>query len=135
MPQCLVVTTVGSEDVIAATKKSLAQNVITSWTQAGHLRGRVKKVRASPQARLRSSVYAMAAGYLLGLRGQMLLTSVFSDVVSPDPAFVTAHLTAASGRGWIRFHQAGGIVEVDLSPLLTAAEQDDQQQLDLYGEN
>ena len=113
--------------------KSLAQNVITSWTQAGHLRGRVKKVRSAPDPRLGASVYAMAAGYLLGLRGQTLLSSVFVDLVAPDPAFVSAHLTAASGRGWIRFRQAGGIVEVDLSPLLTDAEQHDQEQLNLYG--
>jgi len=117
----------------AAMKKSLAQNVITSWKQAGHLRGRIKKVRIAPQPRLGASVYSMAAGYLLGLRGQMLTSSVFVDLVSPDPAFVTAHLAAASGRGWIRFRQAGGIVEVDLSPLFTEAEQQDQRQLDLYG--
>ena len=91
----------------AAMKKSLAQNVITSWTQGSHLRGKTKKIRTLPHPRLGASVYSMAAGYLLGFRGQALLSSVFVDLISPDPAFVIAHLASASGRGWIRFRQAG----------------------------
>lgn len=119
----------------AAMKKSLAQNVITSWSQSGHLGGKTKKLRTLPQPRLGASIYAMSAGYLLGFRGQALLSSVFVDLVAPDPAFVVAHLTAASGRGWIRFRQAGGILEIDLSPLLTTAEREHHEQLDLYGAN
>lgn len=118
-----------------AMKKSLAQNVNTTWTEAGHLSGRAKKVRAVPVPRVAASVYAMTAGYLLGLRGQTLVTSVFGRLVAPDASHITGHLALASGRGLVRFRQAGGIVEIDCSPLLTEAERTDQRQLELYGQN
>ena len=68
-----------------AMKKSLAQNVNTTWTEAGHLAGRVKKTRAVPAPRVAASVYAMTAGYFLGLRGQTLLTSVFRPARGARP--------------------------------------------------
>ena len=119
----------------AAMKKSLAQNLNTTWTEAGHLAGRSKKVRAVPEPRVAASVYAVTAGYLIGLRGQTLLASVFGRLVSPDPSYLTAHLALASGRGLVRFRQAGGVVEIDCSPLLTDAERAQQQHLELHGSN
>jgi hypothetical protein len=107
----------------SAMKESLARNVNTTWTAAGHLAGKARKVRTLPQPRLAASLYAMFAGYLLGLRGEILLQSVFARLVAPDASVIVAHLTAASSRGWLRFRHAGGVVEVDFSPLLTSAEQ------------
>ena len=107
----------------AAMKKSLAQNVNTTWTEAGHLLGRVTKRRAFPVPHVGASTYAMFAGYLLGLRGETLIRSVFAYLVAPDPSIVIAHLSSASARGWLRFRHAGGIIEVDFAPLLTTKEQ------------
>ena len=61
-------------------KKSLAQNVNTTWTACGHLEGRAKKVRALPRPGWAASTYAMFVGYLLGLRGEILLNSVFAPL-------------------------------------------------------
>ncbi len=108
----------------AAMKKSLAQNVMTSWRDACHLEGRAVKHRTRPEPQLIASVYAMLAGYLFGLRGEGLLSSVFAELVSPDPALIISHLSAASNRGWLRFRRAGGVVEIDFLPLLTPEEQD-----------
>jgi len=105
-------------------KASLAQHVNTTWTAAGHLTGRVRKVRTLPVPRQAATVYALLSGYLLGLRGEILLRSDFARLVTTDPAQVTAHLAAASARGWVRFHQAGGVTEIDFAPLLTSDEQE-----------
>jgi hypothetical protein len=107
-----------------AMKQSLARNVNTTWTVAGHLAGRSHKRRAVPTARMVASVYALFAGYLLGLRGEILLQSVFARLVAPDAFLVAHHLAAASARGWLRFRQGGGVVEIDCSPLLTAEERE-----------
>ncbi len=107
-----------------AMKKSLAQNVMATWRDAQHLKGRATKHRTKPEPLLAASVYAMLAGYLFGLRGEGLLNSVFADLVSPDPALIISHLSAASNRGWLRFRRAGGVVEIDFLPLLTPEEQD-----------
>lgn len=107
-----------------AMKQSLARNVNATWTSAGHLAGRSHKRRAVPTARMAASVYALFAGYLLGVRGEILLQSVFARLVAADPSLVAHHLAAASARGWLRFRQGGGVVEIDCSPLLTAPEQE-----------
>lgn len=106
-----------------AMKKSLAQNVNTTWTAAGHLKGTVVKRRAFPEPRMAASTFAVFAGYLLGLRGQALVESEFGRLVGADATVLTRHLSSASGRGWVRFRHAGGVFEVDFSPLLTPEEQ------------
>lgn len=100
-----------------AMKKSLAQNVNTTWTACGHLEGRAKKMRSLPRPGWASSTYGMFVGYLLGLRGEILLNSVFSRLVAASPAMLTAHLTTAASRHWLRLRQAGGVIEIDFSQL------------------
>lgn len=100
-----------------AMKKSLAQNVNTTWTACGHLEGRVKKNRATPHPAWAASTYAMFLGYLLGLRGEILLNSVFARLVASTPAQLTAHLTTAASRHWLRLRHAGGVIEIDFSQL------------------
>ncbi len=99
-------------------RKSLAQNVNTTWTVAGHLTGRVAKVRAFPSPQPAATVYAMFAGYLLGLRGENLVHSVFGRLVASNTTLITQHLANAASRGWIRFRHAGGVMETDFTPLM-----------------
>lgn len=106
-----------------AMKKSMAQNVNTSWTNAGHLSGTVKKVRRLPECRPEAAAYAMFAGYLSGLRGQQLLQSPFGLLVAKDRSVLLAQLPLASTRGLIGFKFAGGIFEFDFRRLLTPEEQ------------
>ena len=105
-----------------AMKKSLAQNVNTSWTVTGHLKGRSVKVKARPSPRPMASVYAAVAGYLSGLRGEMLLGSPFGHLVGVDQPTLASHLAAGAARGLLRYRSAGGVVEIDFTPLLTDAE-------------
>jgi len=105
-----------------AMKKSLAQNINTTWTVSGHLAGHSKKIRTLPMPRMAASVYAMFAGYLLGMRGEILLHSVFSRLVAADPTAIVAHLATGSARGWLRFRHAGGVTEIDYSAMLTTSE-------------
>ncbi|MDB0068518.1 hypothetical protein N9E90_03875 [Akkermansiaceae bacterium] len=101
----------------AAMKKSLAQNVNTTWTASGHLEGRSKKIRAIPRSGWASSTFAMFLGYLLGLRGQILLSSDFGKLVALEPAQLVAHLQTASTKGWLRLRHGGGVTEIDFSEL------------------
>ena len=100
-----------------AMRMSLAQNVNTTWTASGHLAGRAKKIRSLPRPAWAASTYAMFVGYLMGLRGEILLGSVFARLVSAAPAQLLAHLTTAASRHWLRLRHAGGVVEIDFSQL------------------
>jgi len=108
----------------AAMKKSMAQNVNTTWTFGGHLLGRVKKTRLLPEPRPISAAYAMFVGYLTGLRGERLLDSAFAALVSYNRSQLQAALSLASAKGLLSLKQAAGIVEFDFSNLLTPSEQE-----------
>lgn len=106
-----------------ATKKSMAQNVNTTWTYSGHLTGKVRKIRCLPDCRPEAAAYSMFAGYLAGLRGQQLLESTYGQLVARDPSILLAQLPLAAARGLIGFKFAGGIFEFDFHRLLTPEEQ------------
>ncbi len=107
-----------------AMKKSMAQNVNTSWTFGGHLAGKVKKTRRLPEPRPVSAAYAMFVGYLTGLRGERLLDSAFASLVASNRSQLQTSLSLASAKGLLSLKQAAGIVEFDFSNLLTSAEQE-----------
>jgi hypothetical protein len=106
----------------SAMKKSMAQNVNTTWTYGGHLEGRAKKIRCLPEPRPVSAAYAMFAGYLTGLRGEQLLDSPYAALVASSRPQLQASLALASARGLLSLKQAAGVVEFDFSRLLTPAE-------------
>ena len=106
-----------------AMKVGLAQNVNATWTAAGHLQGRAVKRRAIPQPRVAASTYALFAGYLLGLRGEILTASVFARLVGADPSLSLSHLSTAARNGWLRLRHAGGVIEIDFSSLLLPQEE------------
>jgi hypothetical protein len=105
-----------------ATLKSTAQNINSSWTQSGHLAGRVRKVRARAVATPGAVSLALLLGYTIGMRGQSLLTSEFSRMLD-CPVEKTIELAEdASRRGWISFKRVGHVVEVLFPNLITAQE-------------
>jgi len=106
-----------------AMKKSMAQNVNTTWTFGGHLAGKRKKTRLLPEPRPVSAAYAMFVGYLTGLRGERLLDSAFASLVASNRSQLQAALFLASAKGLLSIKQAAGIVEFDFSNLLTPAEE------------
>lgn len=106
-----------------AMKKSMAQNVNTSWTMGGHLLGKARKIRRFPEPRPLSAAYALLVGYLTGLRGELLLDSPFAHLVAANRSALQTALNLAAARGLVSLRQAAGIVEFDFSPLLTSEEQ------------
>jgi hypothetical protein len=107
-----------------AMKKSLAQNVNTTWTVTGHLHGRSIKRRGLPKSRPAATAYSMFAGWIFGLRSHILLNSCFGHLVAMTPDLILNHLSEASAHGWLRLRNAGGVTEIDFSPLLTQHEQE-----------
>ncbi|MDX2030914.1 MAG: hypothetical protein SF339_09615 [Blastocatellia bacterium] len=103
-----------------ATLKSTAQNLNATWTQSGHLKGRIKKVRAKALATPGSAAYALFLGYLRGDRGEGLLTTEYARLLDCSPDRVIELAEDASRRGWIVFKRVGNVIEVLFNNLLTA---------------
>jgi hypothetical protein len=106
----------------AATLKSVAQNINSSWTQTGHLSGRVRKIRTKAQATSGSVSFALFLGYLIGERGESMFQTEFVKLLdcSTDQAIELAE--EASRRGWIVFKRVGKTIEVVFPNLLTKQE-------------
>ncbi len=105
-----------------ATLRSTAQNVAATWTQAGHLKGRARKVRARARPTAGAAAYALLLGYLGGGRGQALFHTDYARCLDV-PAEQAAELAEeASRRGWIVMKRIGDVVEVAFPKILTAQE-------------
>jgi len=106
----------------AATLKSVTQNINSSWTQTGHLTGRVRKIRARAKATPGNVAYALFLGFLTGIRGEALFQTEFAKLLDCpiDQAIELAE--EASRRGWIVFKRVGKTIEVLFPNLLTQQE-------------
>jgi hypothetical protein len=105
-----------------ATLKSTAQNINSSWTQSGHLSGRVRKVRARAVATPGAASLALLLGYVSGLRGESLFISDYTRLLDCSFERTIELAEAASRRGWISLKRVGQVIEVLFSNLITAQE-------------
>jgi hypothetical protein len=106
-----------------ASIKSFAQNIGGTWTSAGLLQGRARKIRAAALATAESTVLFLFLGYLEGRTGERLLTSPWMDLAGIARGNLEALVNAASHRGLLVYMSAGGVTEVRFPGYLTAAEE------------
>lgn len=105
-----------------ATLKSTAQNINSSWTQSGHLAGRVRKVRARVLATPGAASLALLLGYVSGLRGESLFKSEYTRMLDCSFERTLELAEDASRRGWISLKRVGQVIEVLFPNLITAQE-------------
>ena len=94
------------------TLTSTAQNLASSWTQAGFLEGKVNKRRARPHVAPAVASFALYLGYLRRGRGDLLLDSTWSRVLDRPRHEVIDLAVEASRQGWMRYKSAGSVVEI-----------------------
>ncbi|WP_224078059.1 hypothetical protein [Cupriavidus laharis] len=112
----------------AASLKSFAQNIAGTWTAAGMLNGRVRKVRAKPQLHPESIALLLFLGYLEGRTGQRLFSSEWMALLDGSPDELEVLASSASHRGLLVFMNAGGVKEVRFPGYLTPEEEQIRQE-------
>ena len=105
-----------------ATLKSTARNINSSWTQSGHLAGRVRKVRARAVSTPGTVSLALLLGYVSGLRGESLFKSDYTRMLDCSFEKTIELAENASRRGLISLNRVGQVVEVLFPNLVTAQE-------------
>lgn len=106
-----------------ATLKSIAQNINGSWTQAGYLQGRSRKIRTLPKVTPANISFALFLGHVEGLSGQRLFASRWVMLLCRSPGELEGLANSAAHRGQIVFLNAGGVKEVRFPGFLTKAEE------------
>ena len=104
------------------TLDTVVRNTSSSWTQSGHLTGRVRKYREQVIPTPIVTAYALVLGYILGARGNGLFKTLWASVLDTPQERLIALATDAKRLGFLDLSQAGGVVEVSFTRLFTEDE-------------
>lgn len=105
-----------------STLDKVVRNTGSSWTQSGHFDGRSRKKRLQVEPTPVSAAFALALGYMLGLRGHTLFESLFARVLDRDEGALTFLAMDAKRLGLLDIKSGGGITVVSFDAILTEKE-------------
>lgn len=100
------------------TLQSTTRNIVSSWRQSGHIKGENPIVRAKAPADFHAAAFALLMGYLRGLRGYNLLSSVWVRLMDFDPGELEAAIADAHRHGLITSRKIGEVIELTPGPHL-----------------
>lgn len=101
----------------AATLKTTTQNAASSWTQAGHLTGLVKKVRQQVKPTPVAVTVALFLGQVAGYHGAQVFSSPWVRLLDLDSDRARAMALEAHRAGLINLRAVGDVVELNF-PML-----------------
>jgi hypothetical protein len=102
----------------------VARNAASSWLQAGHLQGRVRKIRRRVRPTPGPLALALWLGSIEGLAGESLLESKWTHVLDRSGRELLPLALQAKQLGLIDARAGAGVVELDpsrLDPLVRVA--------------
>jgi len=102
--------------------QSLVRNLLSTWTQSGHLLGRSKKTRKTPEVGGGAVTYALLLGYLSGIRGRLLFDSEYIKLLDVSLGRSIELAEEASRKGWLIFKRVDDVMEVLFPKLLSKQE-------------
>lgn len=101
--------------------RSLAQNCASSWTQAGHLKGAVKKLRQRAKPTPTTVAFATLIAMASGFGGPAILSSGWLGVLDIGPEQALDALRRAEAAGLVRVRSAGDVTEISVSQSMARA--------------
>ena len=101
------------------TARSVGRNLVSTWSQSGHLQGRLTKVRARPEATPGAAAYAVALGFMEGQRGQLLMSTFWTALLDCSDDELRRLLVKASRRNWLDYRTAGDVVDIRPEKMFT----------------
>ncbi len=100
-----------------ASLNKVATNAATSWTQSGHLKGRMRKMRRIVSPTPVAVALALWLGESEGLVGLRLIDSRWAAVLDLPRSAMLEHAIHASRLGLIRLRAGGNVVEASAKAL------------------
>jgi hypothetical protein len=95
----------------------VARNAGSSWSQSGHLKGRVRKIRQPTRPTPGAVAFAIWFGAIYGLAGEDLLRSYWARVLDQSPIELLDLALRAKQLGLLNASSGGGVIEIDTRPL------------------
>ena len=103
------------------TLRSLAQNCASSWTQSGHLKGAVKKLRQRVTPTPATVAFAALIATACGFGGPAILSSGWMRVLDLGPEQALDALRRAEAIGLARVRSAGDVTEISVRQPMAGA--------------
>jgi len=102
----------------AKTRRSMAQNIASSWKQAGFITGKVKNIRTQPEINYLILTFALVMAYLNGLRGDFIIKSDWVKALSLDEKTIGSLAIEAGKRDLLQYQYAGNVTSLTFKNLL-----------------
>jgi hypothetical protein len=90
----------------------------STWTQSGHLQGKVNKTRSRALCTPSVAAYAAFLGYLDGVAGLGLFETLFARACDRSPYVLRDLAYDASRRGLIEYREMGTVIELSFRRFL-----------------
>ena len=107
-----------------ATLDKVVRNASSSWTQAGHFRGRGRKTRQRVEATPAATTFALLLGFAVGRRGRLLFETPWTAVLDTSPDDLVDVAVDAKRLGLLDLKQSGSMIDVSFPALITDKERD-----------
>jgi hypothetical protein len=95
----------------------VARNAASSWTQSGHLRGRVRKLRQIVKPTPGAVAFAFWLGVVQDLSGEELLTTLWAGVLDSSRHALLDVAMRAKQLGLLHVRVGGQVTEIDAASL------------------
>jgi hypothetical protein len=107
------------------TLRSVAQNIASSWKQAGFITGKVKNIRTQPDVSYNCVAFAFIMAYLNGLRGDFIISSKWVKALCLNENQLRELAIEASKRGLIQYQFSGNVTSITCNELFKKLEIND----------
>lgn len=106
------------------TLRSMAQNIASSWKQAGFITGKVKNIRTQPTIGYHIVAFAFFLAFLEGDRGDFILTSKWVKALFLSETKLRELAVEASMHDIIQYQYGGGVTTISFTNLTNKLEID-----------
>ncbi len=100
------------------TRRSMAQNIASSWKQAGFIEGRVKNIRVQPEIGFRIACFAFILAYLNGDRGEFIWNSTVVKSLFLPESRLRELAVECSRNDLMQYQYAGEVTSISFTNIL-----------------
>lgn len=102
----------------ANTLKSVAQNIASSWKQAGFILGKVKNIRIQPDITYRIATFAFLLAYLSGDRGEYIWNNRCVNALCLPESKLRELAIEGAKNDLMQYQHAGSVTAISFTALL-----------------
>jgi hypothetical protein len=102
----------------ANTRRSMAQNIASSWKQAGFIDGKVKNIRTQPEVTYRVACFAFLLAYLNGDRGDFIWGNVGVNALCLYEGKLRELAIECARKDLMQYQFAGSVTAISFTNLL-----------------